>query len=103
MIDDAVTEQGASCFGFISEKPSASYLGDQLVLCQFHIAIGRKALKDRLPRRGGSDVIRHGRVNLSLERGNCDASCFAYAWLGAIAGARFGDYKGGIPLWSDRL
>ncbi|HEV7505666.1 MAG TPA: sigma 54-interacting transcriptional regulator [Thermoanaerobaculia bacterium] len=34
-------------------------------------------------------------VNLSLERGNCDASCYAYVWLGAIAGAQFGDYQAG--------
>ncbi len=32
-------------------------------------------------------------VNLSLERGNCDASCFAYVWLGMVAGSRFGDYQ----------
>jgi PAS domain S-box-containing protein len=32
-------------------------------------------------------------VNLSLERGNCDASCVAYAYLGIIAGPRFGDYQ----------
>jgi PAS domain S-box-containing protein len=32
-------------------------------------------------------------INLSLERGNCDGSCFAYEWLGLVAGARFGDYK----------
>jgi PAS domain S-box-containing protein len=32
-------------------------------------------------------------VNLSLERGNCDASCIAYVWLSMIAGARFGDYE----------
>ena len=32
-------------------------------------------------------------VNLSLERGNCDASCLAYVTLGRIAGPRFGDYK----------
>src|SRR5258708_32285326 len=31
-------------------------------------------------------------VNLSLEHGNCDASCFAYEWLAIVAGARFGDY-----------
>jgi len=35
-------------------------------------------------------------VNLSLERGNCDASCFAYVTLGRIAGTRFGDYKMGF-------
>jgi len=35
-------------------------------------------------------------VNLSLELGNCDASCFAYVMLGRIAGARFGDYKAGF-------
>jgi predicted ATPase len=32
-------------------------------------------------------------VNLSLERGNCDASRIAYVWLSMIAGARFGDYR----------
>jgi PAS domain S-box-containing protein len=34
-------------------------------------------------------------VNLSLERGNADASSFAYASLGLIAGPRFGDYETG--------
>jgi PAS domain S-box-containing protein len=32
-------------------------------------------------------------VNLSLERGNCDASCGAYVWLSSVAGPRFGDYR----------
>ncbi len=32
-------------------------------------------------------------VNLSLEHGNCDASCAAYAFLGILAGPRFGDYQ----------
>ena len=32
-------------------------------------------------------------VNLSLENGNCDASCSAYTYLGMIAGPRFGDYQ----------
>jgi PAS domain S-box-containing protein len=32
-------------------------------------------------------------VNLSLERGNCDASCVAFTYLGIIAGPRFGDYR----------
>ena len=32
-------------------------------------------------------------VILSLERGNCDASCLTYVTLGRIAGRRFGDYK----------
>jgi PAS domain S-box-containing protein len=32
-------------------------------------------------------------VNLSLESGNCDASCSAYARLGIVAGSRFGDYQ----------
>jgi len=35
-------------------------------------------------------------VSLSLERGNCDASCCAYAMLGKIAGPRFGDYQAGF-------
>ncbi len=34
-----------------------------------------------------------GAVSLSLERGICDASCFAFAWLGMIAGHGFGDYE----------
>ena len=32
-------------------------------------------------------------VNLSLERGNCDASCSAYVWLSMVAGERFGDHR----------
>jgi PAS domain S-box-containing protein len=32
-------------------------------------------------------------VNLSLKRGNCDASCLAYVMLGRIVGSQFGDYK----------
>ncbi|WP_027576484.1 AAA family ATPase [Bradyrhizobium sp. WSM1743] len=35
-------------------------------------------------------------VNLSLEHGNCDASCVAYMRLGMIAGPRFGDYEAGF-------
>ena len=35
-------------------------------------------------------------VNLSLEHGNCDGSCYAYVRLGMIAGARFGDYQTGF-------
>lgn len=35
-------------------------------------------------------------VNLSLEHGNCDASCFAYVWFAVIAGPRFGKYKEGF-------
>jgi PAS domain S-box-containing protein len=35
-------------------------------------------------------------VNLSLERGNCDASCLAYAGLGRIVELRFADYHAGF-------
>jgi PAS domain S-box-containing protein len=35
-------------------------------------------------------------VSLSLERGNCDASCQAYVQLGGLAGRNFGDYKVGF-------
>jgi PAS domain S-box-containing protein len=35
-------------------------------------------------------------VNLSLECGNSDRSCFAYVWLGVIAGPHFGNYKAGF-------
>ena len=35
-------------------------------------------------------------VSLSLEHGNCDASCVAYEWLARIAGPHFGDYKAGF-------
>jgi PAS domain S-box-containing protein len=34
-------------------------------------------------------------VNLSLEHGNSDASCFAYVWFAIIAGPRFGNYNAG--------
>jgi PAS domain S-box-containing protein len=35
-------------------------------------------------------------VNLSLEHGNSDGSCFAYVYLGMIAGERFGNYEAGV-------
>jgi predicted ATPase/signal transduction histidine kinase len=35
-------------------------------------------------------------VNLSLEKGNSDGSCFAYVWLGMIAGPRFQNYEAGF-------
>jgi len=35
-------------------------------------------------------------VNLSLEHGNSDSSCFAYVWFAIIAGPRFGNYKDGF-------
>jgi predicted ATPase/GAF domain-containing protein len=35
-------------------------------------------------------------VNLSLEHGNSDGSCFAYVWFAIIAGPRFGSYKDGF-------
>src|SRR4029077_12983698 len=35
-------------------------------------------------------------VTLSLEYGNSDASCYAYVWLGMLAGPRFGDYPAGF-------
>ncbi|WP_455282641.1 trifunctional serine/threonine-protein kinase/ATP-binding protein/sensor histidine kinase [Cupriavidus necator] len=34
-------------------------------------------------------------VSLSIERGNCDASCVLYANVGRVAGQRFGDYQAG--------
>lgn len=35
-------------------------------------------------------------VSLSLEHGNCDGSCYAYVWLGVLAGPYFGDYQVGF-------
>jgi PAS domain S-box-containing protein len=35
-------------------------------------------------------------VNLSLEHGNTDASCYAYVHLGTVAGPRFGNYQAGF-------
>jgi PAS domain S-box-containing protein len=35
-------------------------------------------------------------VNLSLEHGNSDGSCFAYVYLGMLAGPQFGNYKAGF-------
>src|SRR4030095_2496202 len=35
-------------------------------------------------------------VNLSLEHGNSDGSCFAYVWFAIIAGPRFGNYDAGF-------
>ena len=39
-------------------------------------------------------------VNLSLEYGNSDGSCFAYVWLGMILGPHFGDYRAGFRFGS---
>jgi PAS domain S-box-containing protein len=35
-------------------------------------------------------------VSLSIEQGNCEASCFAYAELASSTGARLGDYQAGF-------
>jgi signal transduction histidine kinase len=35
-------------------------------------------------------------VNISLEHGNCDGSCFCYVWFAMFAGPRFGNYKDGF-------
>ncbi len=35
-------------------------------------------------------------VNLSLEHGNSDGSCFAYVWLGMLLGPIFSDYRAGF-------
>jgi PAS domain S-box-containing protein len=35
-------------------------------------------------------------TNLSLEYGNCDGSCYAYACLNIVLGHRFGDYQAGF-------
>ena len=37
-------------------------------------------------------------VNLSLEHGNSDGSCFAYVWLGMIAGPHFDNYEAGFQF-----
>ena len=40
-------------------------------------------------------LVLYRAVNLSLEGGNCDASCYAYAQLATILGPRFDDYLTG--------
>ena len=35
-------------------------------------------------------------VSLSLEHGNSDGSCYAYVWLGMLAGSHFGNYQAGF-------
>src|SRR5262249_6898559 len=35
-------------------------------------------------------------INLSLERGNSDGSCFAYAMFGCVAGPHLGNYQAGL-------
>jgi PAS domain S-box-containing protein len=37
-------------------------------------------------------------ISLSLEYGNCDASCFAYVMLAMVAGPRFGQYQAGFQF-----
>jgi len=45
-------------------------------------------------------LIIYRAVNLSIEHGNCDGSCFAYVRLGLDAGARFSDYRAGFRFGS---
>jgi PAS domain S-box-containing protein len=35
-------------------------------------------------------------VNLGLEYGNCDGTCFAYVWLAVLAGPHFGNHQAGL-------
>jgi predicted ATPase/signal transduction histidine kinase/GAF domain-containing protein len=35
-------------------------------------------------------------ANLSAEHGNCDGSCYAYGYMTAVVGGRFGDYRAGL-------
>ena len=35
-------------------------------------------------------------ATLSLEHGNSDGSCLAYAWLGGVLGTYFGEYQAGF-------
>ncbi|HLG84590.1 MAG TPA: AAA family ATPase [Bradyrhizobium sp.] len=44
------------------------------------------------------DLVLLRMVNLSLERGHCDASCYAYTSLNLVLGLRFGDYKAGLEF-----
>jgi predicted ATPase/tRNA A-37 threonylcarbamoyl transferase component Bud32 len=42
------------------------------------------------------DLVGAHMVNLSLEHGNCDGSCHAYALLGTILGSNLGQYRDGF-------
>jgi PAS domain S-box-containing protein len=42
------------------------------------------------------DLVGAHMVNLSLEHGNCDASCHAYALLGTILGSKLSQYRAGF-------
>src|SRR5262249_7992042 len=35
-------------------------------------------------------------ANLSAEHGNCDGSCYAYAFMNLVVGGRFGNYRAGL-------
>jgi PAS domain S-box-containing protein len=42
------------------------------------------------------DLVICRMVSLSLEHGNSDGSCYAYVWLGMLAGPHFGNYQAGF-------
>jgi PAS domain S-box-containing protein len=37
-------------------------------------------------------------ASLSIQHGNCDASCYAYAQINVVLGLRFGDYRAGLSF-----
>jgi PAS domain S-box-containing protein len=45
---------------------------------------------------GFHDLVVCRMVSLSLEHGNSDGSCYAYVWLGMLAGPHFGNYQAGF-------
>ncbi len=42
------------------------------------------------------DLVICRMVSLSLEHGNSDGACYAYVWLGMLAGPHFGNYQAGF-------
>jgi PAS domain S-box-containing protein len=51
-----------------------------------------------IARRSLGEIMLLRMANLSLEHGNCEATCTAYAALNTMLGVRFGDYRTGSSL-----
>jgi predicted ATPase len=70
-------------------------VGDPATMATMDVVLSSHPAAQQIDANLNAILVAH-LVDLSLERGNGDASCFAYVWLGGLMGPRFGDYRAGF-------